>query len=247
LLGADWDGNGLWRTTDVRDWSVVIDEGDSDRLPPDEFFALPGTQGSDRKLYASQTYAEIQEWYDTTAEREAAADRDDPGAYDGLYGERQVGLGWQTLLRPAPGSGTTAFLPDPAGKVWAILYSWRMPGFDIDGDGFVGPSTISATVERSKDCPTIYLGNTGGEPLYNVSDECGYNAETDQPFDDRIPFAPATPSEDGLTDGEPDPTELDGRIVAPEGFPSLACAGGAQGAALIVLLAMAGLKLHRRR
>lgn len=63
-----------------------------------------------------------------------------PVPYD-RYGGRGVGLGWQDLLQP---TGTpTNFLPDP--RVWAILYSWRVPGFDIDGDGFVGVPNLSNT------------------------------------------------------------------------------------------------------
>ena len=54
-----------------------------------------------------------------------------------------VGLGWQNLLKPAP-DARTDFLPDR--RVWAILYSWRMPGFDIDGDGFVGTPIQNQTV-----------------------------------------------------------------------------------------------------
>ncbi len=35
-----------------------------------------------------------------------------------------------------PGSRSATFFPDI--RVWTILYAWRMPGFDIDGNGFVG-------------------------------------------------------------------------------------------------------------
>lgn len=219
LFGADWDGNGLWRTTDVRTWSLVIDEGRG-LAPPRELFVVSG-----RELYAEQTFDEL-----------AARFNDDP-SYD-KYGGRGIGLGWQDLLEPA--AGATPFIPDP--KVWAILYSWRMPGFDIDGDGFVGAPTISSTEQQ--ECATIFLRPAGAEVTdFIATHDCPTDPATHQPFDDRMGFARAG-SGNGGADQPADPTKLDGRIVAPPGFP---CAGGASTAAAATLFMLAALRLTRRK
>ena len=55
LLGADWDGNGLWRTTDVQDWLIVIDPDAEGTTPPDQFFALdPDDVENTSFFYTSQ-------------------------------------------------------------------------------------------------------------------------------------------------------------------------------------------------
>ncbi|MCK4660978.1 MAG: hypothetical protein KAV82_15765, partial [Phycisphaerae bacterium] len=136
LLGQDWDANGLWRTTDVRDWSIIIDTSDTAGLPPSEYFCLTGSSDSasyacdaagERRLYATQQFETLAELWNENSGYAS-------------YGGRGIGLGWNSLLKP---SGQTKFIPDF--HVWAILYSWRMPGFDIDGDGFIGSPNISST------------------------------------------------------------------------------------------------------
>jgi hypothetical protein len=42
---------------------------------------------------------------------------------------------FQEALVPA-GREDNVFLPDP--RIWTVLYSWRVPGFDADGNGFIG-------------------------------------------------------------------------------------------------------------
>jgi len=142
LLGADWDGNGLWRTTDVRTWSIVIDDDDAypgiveaavNTTEPDPtLFVIDGTP-----IFTRQRFCRLAELFGgAPCAGDAASDVD----YD-TFGGRGIGLGWQDLLQP---TGTpTNFLPDP--RVWAVLYSWRMPGFDIDGDGFIGVPNLSNT------------------------------------------------------------------------------------------------------
>ena len=188
LLGADWDGNGLWRTTDVRNWRIIIDEAEltdpddpsSADMPPDEFFRLDPDDPS-VQFYATQTRDDIESLL-------ASPDYD-------RYGGRGIGLGWQELLKP---SGTSIFLPDP--RVWAVLYSWRMPGFDIDGDGFVGVPNQSSSPQIINDPQfTPDPGNPEG-------------------FDDRIQVA-GTPSTSSSN------TDLDGQINPPDGFPALSCGG----------------------
>lgn len=150
LLGVDWDGNGLWRTTDVRNWHLVIADGvgsltecyplradlpqtaSDPTCPPEDLFTIgarDSVAGVENRIYlfSEQSFSTLQQDW-VTAE---------------LYGGRAAGLGWQELLQP---TGTpTNFLPDRT--VWAVLYSWRMPGFDIDGDGFVGVPNLSNTAQ----------------------------------------------------------------------------------------------------
>ncbi len=206
LLGADWDANGLWRTTDVREWSIVIDPEDPATRPPDEFFMIDGNP-----LYATQTFEEL-----------AAVWNEDP-AYQG-YGGRGVGLGWHRLLEPA---GPTEFLPDP--RVWAVLYAWRMPGFDIDGDGFVGVPNVSSTMAAPDDGTAASAALQNGE-LVNTAPLTGQAANT-SPFDDRIPIIETTTTDcDALLAGDTGQQQvgggepvLDGRIEAPDGFPTVPC------------------------
>jgi len=157
LLGVDWDGNGLWRTTDVRNWHLVIADSLDSRAqcyplladiassagdesaraanptcPPEVLFAIGNRDESDDEAAEQRIYLFSQQSFSTLQEDWKNAEP---------FGGRAIGLGWQELLRP---TGTpTNFLPD--NRVWAILYSWRMPGFDIDGDGFVGVPNVSNT------------------------------------------------------------------------------------------------------
>lgn len=197
LLGTDWDGNGLWRTTDVRSWSLVIDPADPASLPPASFFRVGG-----HNLFATQTFDELADVFNSPT-------------YNG-YSDRGIGLGWQDLLRP---SGATPFIPDP--RVWAILYSWRMPGFDIDGDGFIGvPNISSATSFRPEDNPNIELAtvalrrpSAGARFLLSDQVPIASIADNDRPFDDRIEVDTVGAVVD---DGAP---KLDGQIQVPPGFP----------------------------
>lgn len=167
LLGADWDGNGLWRTTDVRSWSIVIDPvGQPDRLPPDEFFIVDG-----QRLYAPQTFEDI-----------AAIYNDDPN-YN-KYGDRGIGLGWQRILEPP---ATSSFIPDR--RVWAILYAWRVPGFDIDGDGFIGIPNIAANAPGINDTTAnAALTQTSSSSQFVLTNNISLTSldRSNQPLDDRI-------------------------------------------------------------
>ena len=226
LLGADWDGNGLWRTTDVRTWNLIIDPNDPANFPAEADFMIDG-----QPLFAEQTFEQI-----------SALINDDEN-YD-LYGGRGIGMGWQDLLEP---SGSTQFIPDR--RVWSILYSWRVPGFDIDGDGFIGVPNISATARRidgnGDEIATVGLARSVGS--FVLSDEIPIT-EADElearPFDDRIPIVTAPDSQGGGGTGD---NSLDGQIDAPEGFPAIPL-GGCGPVGMISLLTMvAGLSLVRRR
>ncbi len=231
LLGVDWDGNGLWRTTDVRDWSLIIDADRPATLPPAETFTIAGLGG--RALYAEQRFAELEALYN--------------GPNYDRYGDHGVGLGWQRLLEPA---GRTEFIPDP--HIWAILYAWRLPGFDIDGDGFIGVPNLPSTTAR--------VGEAGAEPQFaavglrldpatgrfEVADDVRRDLAEDErgdaverAFDDRIEIGQLRPQDPDLV--------LDGRIVAPPGFPSLYCGSSAAAMLGVTVLGLLGLGRLRRR
>lgn len=246
LLGADWDGNGLWRTTDVRTWSIVIADDSSAELedlttPPQRFFKI-----GDQELYVRQTFDDL------------AAIVNDPNSngYGGLAtqpGDDRIGLGWQDVLQPPPGV-TTNFIPDE--KVWTILYSWRVPGFDIDGDGFVGVPNLSSTAsvdvtqageELENERLTAALEGPINTNRFDLSSTVPLDASLRranttlqfEPFDDRIAI--------GQPLGSEVETDLDGQITPPPGFGSLFC--GALGF-LPMALMLAGLvrfRAHRRR
>ena len=114
LIGADWDGNGLFRITDQRSFHQRTTREELQRLLPARFEQLFIVEA--RELFAEY-------------EGPTTPARDVP------YGQRDGRLGFQELLLPA-GDGVSQFLPDI--RVWTVLYAWRMPGFDIDGDGYVG-------------------------------------------------------------------------------------------------------------
>jgi hypothetical protein len=218
LLGADWDGNGLWRTTDVREWTPIIDLADPFASPPDEFFTV-----GDHRLYAEQKFATLAEVYN------------DSGSYD-RYGSHGVGLGWQTLLRPA---ATTQFMPDK--RIWAILYAWRMPGFDIDGDGFVGAPNLPATRTKpgpNGDVAVVGLRTDPASGRLLLSENGSLTEGTGwRPFDDRIAI---------VTDDlqERQNPRLDGRITIP-GVPALPC--GSAGGAGMMLTAVGLVGMRRLR
>lgn len=143
LVGADWNGDGLFRITDVRQFrrmqtgagdclSTSILGGDLAATTPDSFLAAG--PGNSIKFYA------------TRGSGACAAVPTDSSVGLGPdtvnvptdYGIIRQGLGFQTLLLPYATTNQIAPAPIPDRRVWAILYAWRVPGFDIDGDGFIG-------------------------------------------------------------------------------------------------------------
>ncbi len=252
LLGIDWDGNGLWRTTDVRNWSLVIEDPDAPNdgaaMSSDNRQAISFTLRSlfridpddpSTSLFATQTFEALSNLVedDPTFDSYGGGAARRPGAAgNGPVGVKGIGLGWQELLKPT-GPSTEQFIPDD--RIWAILYSWRMPGFDIDGDGFVGPPNLSGTVsyETANDGLPIasiaFMRNTATGGL-TLSQEVKVRPadsddrdliDRDLPFDDFIPIE--------ARNLEELPPELDGVVEAPSGFPALTC--GSVGGMMLVL------------
>lgn len=256
LLGVDWDGNGLWKQTDVREWALVIDDecpadaADDDlctpgSLPPSAVFTV-----GDRKLYAKQTFAELRDIVNDTNYKVYGVISNTNTAADGTQGDnRRIGLGWQQLLRPSL-TTTTSFLPDP--RVWAILYSWRVPGFDIDGDGFVGVPNIPSTAGtdcRGTGCPAddgrvamVAFQRSADGATFLLSQKVPLERDTPTPseraFDDRIEIVDPSQTEQPNSD-------LDGIITLPEGFRL--CGGFGILTMLAIMLGLAAPRLRRRR
>ena len=243
LFGIDWDGNGLWRTTDVRGWTMVINDppsecpGDEGTLPPSQFFRLDPDDPT-TSFYATQKLSDLLATFNDPEYRH--------------YNGRGIGLGWQDLLRPP---SKTQFIPDK--RIWAILYAWRVPGFDIDGDGFIGVPNLSSTAPHARYCSAFGGGEANNASLGLVRDpatglftvleaevpvqvtENGDLVRNDdaRPFDDRIPIA---------EDPEPVTPDIDGVIEVPfvaDLFRRISCGGF--GAATIVAI-MLGLGLTKR-
>lgn len=133
LLGADWNGDGLFRLTDMREprFGLTAEAADSPE------FIVPGPAGNislfeltpDVALGFAQTAFPTNHCPETYYH---AAQRNGAGP--------ALPLGLQSVLRPGR-ANETPFLPDP--RIWTVLYAWRMPGFDVDGDGFIGYDTES--------------------------------------------------------------------------------------------------------
>ena len=230
LIGADWDGNGLFRITDIRDWTpIVIEEQIRERFPAGEFFV------GNHALFREQSIADIRAagavGYQNAAARAARSDL----AAGRIVG---LGLGYQELLRPL-GGPQLPFLPDI--RLFAILYAWRMSGFDIDGDGFVGaPSPSRGTTGPDFNDPSsiaIALGpdNTALAGV-DLTDAQNSNFCADcVGFDDRLPLANAQRTDDAI--------QLDGRIEVPFSI-TLPC--GALGLIMPAMLALLGVVVPRR-
>jgi len=216
LLGADWDGNGLYRLTDIRDWTPLVLE-DDEHLNSNGF---PDFYVGAHALFATQSIDYLRtKWSDT------------PG-----YGRRNIGMGYQLLLRPV--APERPFMPDI--RIFAILYAWRMPGFDINGNGFTGaPSaargyTLAHTTTSGDEGPVIALETDGTTLTQDTS-----IADLDQvyPVDDRLELELVTPPpSEPVLDGRIEPTACGG-IGMLFGFATL----------LTVAAAMLAVPVWRRR
>jgi hypothetical protein len=127
LIGADWDGNGLFRITDIRGYRENVTEACLQSAFPDRFAEL--FLVGERRLFGEPSEAPATPCARPTAAGVPAGE--DTATTYGSQGQR---MGMQEIVLPAERS--TPLFPDV--RVWTILYAWRVPGFDIDGDGYVG-------------------------------------------------------------------------------------------------------------
>lgn len=145
LLGADWDGNGFFRITDSKDFRRAQKGTDCLQaqlaqlgVSTADFAALftVGPVGNKKNLFgifpASAAGCAMPVGLGDQGSLDNATEYGYPaGTFD--HDQERPGLGFQTILL---GFENLQTLPDR--RIWAILYAWRQPGFDIDGDGFVG-------------------------------------------------------------------------------------------------------------
>jgi hypothetical protein len=127
LIGADWNGDGLFRITDMRAFRRNPTRACLQTEFPGESFAnLFLVEG--RELFGTIPGA------GTACEPPLGDGPDTPTTYGGRGSERHHGMGFQSLLVPAERS--LPLFPDV--RIWTILYAWRVPGFDVDGNGYTG-------------------------------------------------------------------------------------------------------------
>ncbi len=128
LLAADWNGDGLFRLTDIRS-------------PHFGLITAPAVTVGDVELFSTSTSSALnplgfaQTLFPATFVRTTYYNFDARGD-----GGVNVPLPFQELLKPTR-RDENEFLPDP--RIWTVLYAWRMPGFDIDGNGFIGFDGVS--------------------------------------------------------------------------------------------------------
>ncbi|MBI4578111.1 MAG: hypothetical protein HY718_00320 [Planctomycetes bacterium] len=165
VLAADWNGDGLWRLTEdasnYREGIPVAAAGQDNCVQ-----TLYGSEHNTlfvvgaRRLYGENPLL---------AAADGCRTPDDlPAQACGLtaYGQRGMGMGWQEKLLQAARTKTGPYFPDP--RLWAILYAWRMPGFDIDGNGRLGvfENTFSTDDAHGYFIPLEPLcGRCGGGPI----------------------------------------------------------------------------------
>ena len=132
LLGADWNGDGLFRLTDVRvpHFGVVT--------PPTRSVGgidLFSVLSADPKNPTPSALGFSLTVFPNTFVRTTYYNFDERGE-----GGVDAPLPYQELLLPSR-RDENVFISDP--RIWTVLYAWRMPGFDIDGNGFIGFDGVS--------------------------------------------------------------------------------------------------------
>lgn len=142
LLGADWNGDGLFRLTDLQNLHFG---GVAGAVPSLTAGATPlfliGNPDTVDPLAPPIVLGFVPTGFPSSFR---------PTTYyvASLRGTGGVNppLPYQELLTPT-GRSNNEFLPDP--RIWTVLYAWRVPGFDIDGNGFIGydASSFSGTIE----------------------------------------------------------------------------------------------------
>lgn len=148
LLGADWNGDGLFRLTDVVRPAFGITTKPNVQAGGIDLFEL-NEMGVKTPLFATTRFP-----FDIDPERPIFNRNQYVLAAHRGAGGVTTPLPLQRVLQPA-GRADNVFLPDP--RIWTVLYAWRMPGFDIDGNGFIGfdGKTFSGKIEVNGQTITV--------------------------------------------------------------------------------------------
>ncbi|MBI5864681.1 MAG: hypothetical protein HZB38_09260 [Planctomycetes bacterium] len=136
LLGSDWNGDGLFRLTDIQNPHFGVTAEPLLFAGGTNLFQIEDPANPAVTIRLGLAVEAFPLSFDGDVYFNAAARLAAPGAP----------LPFQDLLRPV-GSSDNVFLPDP--RIWTVLYAWRMPGVDVDGDGFIGydSASFSGTVD----------------------------------------------------------------------------------------------------
>lgn len=163
LLGVDWNGDGLFRLTDLSDPVFGLVATPNLTAANINLFAIEDPDDPDQTIALGHALTQ----FPAAFNRNTYYRLDERGE-----GGVNVPLPFQQLLRPAA-RDDNVFLPDP--RIWTVLYAWRFPGFDIDGNGFIGfdgasfrgeiavnGEAISADAQNAPTSEHQVAGATGG-------------------------------------------------------------------------------------
>lgn len=141
LLGADWNGDGLFRLTDIQNLHFGLVAAPNLTAGAIPLFLIEDPDSPDPDNPDLRTLGFAITGF-------PAVFRPNTFYRASLRGPGGVNppLPYQELLTPT-GRLNNEFLPDP--RIWTVLYAWRVPGFDIDGNGFIGydAASFSGTIE----------------------------------------------------------------------------------------------------
>lgn len=126
LLGADWNGDGLFRLTDIVNPTFGLVSNPTLSASNIDLFRVEDPNDPTQTIALGYAITAFPSAFNRNTYYRAAA-RGTGGV--------NAPLAFQEFLAPA-GREDNVFLPDP--RIWTVLYAWRLPGFDVDGNGFVG-------------------------------------------------------------------------------------------------------------
>lgn len=134
LLGADWNGDGLFRSSDIQDPHFGLTGAPEPRNLGGQqeggLFSITDPSGGAAPIDLGFFATRFPVNFNTT----------EYNGFESRGNGINAPLPFQEVLAPLVGQ-INPFLPDP--RIWTVLYSYRMPGFDVDGNGFIGFDTAS--------------------------------------------------------------------------------------------------------
>jgi hypothetical protein len=164
VLDDDWNGDGMWRLTDETTFRFGIPVPAAGQ--PSCLEQLYGSEYESLFVVNSHALYGENPLLSSALACKAPAELPDKACVEpSTYNQRGTGMGWQEKLLQAARARTT-FFPDV--RLWAILYAWRVPGFDIDGNGRTGTydnSFSTDDVHAFYVAPQTLCGGCGSGPL----------------------------------------------------------------------------------